>query len=925
MSRFVGSTLIFCVLALAFAGTAAAQSVYWNPPAELGQGQPGSIDLVFESCSPEDDVSFPATNGLVSLGPPNESRMFSMVNFKSTSSVTLAFPVRAGQPGTVVLPAFEVETSEGPMQVAESRVRVTSPTVPGGGGAQQLLSEVAGATLELSDRSPFVGEVVTVVFGVTVDARRHANIASLIVWDADPMIVEGWQDSTQTPQRQGRNGVRTETRGVFTEPGLVVLEPAMQDLNIETDQGRGGGLFRTRRMRTVTVRSEPVPVEVRPLPPGAPAEFQGAVGRFTLTSELAPERAQVGEPLTWSLTLRGQGNWPDGIGLPARAVPNHVEVIQPRSVRSFEEGDVFRGEVSEDLVLIPTQPGTLRLAPVAFTYFDPMLERYETIEVAAPPVEVLPAPVSPRGPTTAAPLPAPSQPDTPGPSGLVPEPEVGLLPGETAEPRLPRDPVPGDGVRPGFVAAPIGVGPWLFGLLAGALPCGLLVAWLGRRRAARLDPLAARRAARAQLFGLLRDVGGGAPDEDALLGWQRATGALLGVEGRAPTAARLEAIGWGARAGELTGVDADGWRRLWCEVDASIHRTGEALPSDWTERARAVLGATHVRAVPPLAGFKPAHVWPAALVLMLAMLPSAGPVRADRTGLDAYRAGDFADAAIELERRVEVAPLDWKARSDLGLARLQLGELDAALAETSAAFALAPSEEALRWNLAVVSRRAGWIDPALRDLAWGRGAHALARQMSVGAWQAFGWGAGALFWFSVAAAVALRHGRRGPGPALATMLAGVVGVGVSAAMVDTWGALGERGAAFVREPTAARSLPTELADDQVEVALEAGRVVVAEHRFLGWVQVRLANGDVGWVRGETLSPVYGPPSLGVAPTARTEAITAAPPVVPEALRSPHAAPPVVPDALRSPHAATPVVPEALRSAHAAPPETADAA
>ena len=42
-------------------------------------------------------------------------------------------------------------------------------------------------------------------------------------------------------------------------------------------------------------------------PDGAPAEFTGAVGRFELESLLVPARPAAGEPVTWTLRLKGTG------------------------------------------------------------------------------------------------------------------------------------------------------------------------------------------------------------------------------------------------------------------------------------------------------------------------------------------------------------------------------------------------------------------------------------------------------------------------------------------------------------------------------------------------------------------------------------------------------------------------------------------
>ena len=59
----------------------------------------------------------------------------------------------------------------------------------------------------------------------------------------------------------------------------------------------------------VTIRSDPAILEVKPLPPGAPPSFSGAVGSFSMTSEANPKRVQVGDPITIKAEIAGRGNF----------------------------------------------------------------------------------------------------------------------------------------------------------------------------------------------------------------------------------------------------------------------------------------------------------------------------------------------------------------------------------------------------------------------------------------------------------------------------------------------------------------------------------------------------------------------------------------------------------------------------------------
>jgi len=52
----------------------------------------------------------------------------------------------------------------------------------------------------------------------------------------------------------------------------------------------------------------------------------------------------------------------DVTGLPQREVSNDFQVVQPKSKRTMKDAALFEGSLSEDVVLVPTKPGTYRLA-----------------------------------------------------------------------------------------------------------------------------------------------------------------------------------------------------------------------------------------------------------------------------------------------------------------------------------------------------------------------------------------------------------------------------------------------------------------------------------------------------------------------------------------------------------------------------------
>ena len=61
--------------------------------------------------------------------------------------------------------------------------------------------------------------------------------------------------------------------------------------------------------RDVQITSDPVALEVKPLPPNAPPSFSGAIGIFTMATDAKPKSVQVGDPITVTTTISGRGNF----------------------------------------------------------------------------------------------------------------------------------------------------------------------------------------------------------------------------------------------------------------------------------------------------------------------------------------------------------------------------------------------------------------------------------------------------------------------------------------------------------------------------------------------------------------------------------------------------------------------------------------
>jgi BatD DUF11 like domain len=130
--------------------------------------------------------------------------------------------------------------------------------------------------------------------------------------------------------------------------------------------------------REVKFSSEPVTIEVKPLPPNAPPTFAGAVGNFSLTTEVKPKTAQVGDPLTVTANITGRGNF-DRVTAPGLESDRGWHAYPPSANFRADDDIGISGTKTFELVLTPNEPKKA-VPPLLFTYFDPLKETYVTLK-----------------------------------------------------------------------------------------------------------------------------------------------------------------------------------------------------------------------------------------------------------------------------------------------------------------------------------------------------------------------------------------------------------------------------------------------------------------------------------------------------------------------------------------------------------------
>jgi len=842
--------LFFC--ALTASPTALAQRVFW---ADAGTGDPADIQLVFENCTPSAPLDLPEIED-ATFHFRGQSSQTQIINFSRTNLLALNYRLQGiSTRGQITIPSFTVQTDRGELSIPTYTTGTLQP------GPEADIK----ARLATRKTTVWAGEVFPLVYSIDVARRHFSNFADAIQWDAAPLVAEDWGEPVATESMHDgelRLNINFPTRAYAKSPGPLRANPVRQLVNLNLGLTGGGfGLFQQQRIEQVTLTTNQAELQVQPLPLPAPASYIGAVGTFTLESKVVPQTASVGEPITWTLTLSGTGNWPDIAGLRPRTVSADFQVLQPPAKRSLNDKKLFDGSLTEDVVLIPTRPGTYTLGAFEIHSFDPETGRYQSHRIAETTITVTAAATAGTTQNTngAAPLtagtddslsPALSEHQNPDvrPSGArqikeskTPE---GLIREPIAANKIARTPFASLGQLAARAAIPF---------------AAVAAAWLGLalRRTRLGDPLRPRRAALAQVPAALASLRENPSNAQALLTWQRLTARAHGLTHAAPAVHELP-------EGE--------WRTLWAESERALYRETTPLPIDWLARAEAAHIAL-AKSIPGTAwasAFRKPNLFPwlAALALALTLMPQSGrasnastpnekvedsafPTNANQQAEAAYAIGDFAEAQTLWRAAVAAQPTNWSARHNLALALAQQDRWSEAAAHATAAFVQNPRNEIVRWNLEIAQSKAGYASAELTN-ALGDGPRARFAQLA----SPSGWECWAIGGASLTALALLLPLLRGYGLLRRSVKTTAFTLGLSGVLFTALALFGRSHYGLATHPHAALvwrtgtlySIPTEADISQQTTPLSAGAIGVAEKTFLGWTQLRFSNGQTGWAR-----------------------------------------------------------------------------
>lgn len=316
-----------------------------------------------------------------------------VVNGVSRSSQTTSrvYTLIPNKTGTLTIGAAQLKAKGKTYQTSPIKISVKNSPAQRGNGETSMFGEI-----ELSKKSVYMGEPVLLSYNVGNRLTR----ANLMDYNF-PNQTGGWIQEIvpkkgSWPPYNINRGNLTYTITVFKKEllypnttGTLKLLPFSITLQA----------FLQNRNQVFNIKSPETQLKVKPLPEGKPEGFDGAVGDFKLLARIDKTELKANEGIDLIITLKGNGNFMFIESIPLQ-LPEEIDQYEPEIKDRFSSSESgVNGSREFRYLLIPTKEGNYTIGPIRFSYFDPIKEKYFTVESPSFPIKVHPGNAVTRTPT----------------------------------------------------------------------------------------------------------------------------------------------------------------------------------------------------------------------------------------------------------------------------------------------------------------------------------------------------------------------------------------------------------------------------------------------------------------------------------------------------------------------------------------------
>ena len=377
---------------------------------KIGESDQVEISFTFSGQDINSATGFKAPDfgGLLVISGPNQSTSMQIINGAVSGSVTYSYYLRPRGMGKFTIGSASINYKGTALRSSPITIEVVKGTPPKPNNNGSVVTDNSAAQNQeiaknlfiraFADKQrAYIGEQVTITYKLytrlSIGQWQPSKVPeSQGFWSEDLEIPTKVIPTVENYEGKQYSVYLLKKAAVFpSQTGELSVTPLEMNIPVQIQKKRkpsGNSIFDDffndpffGNAQTVNydAKSNTLKINAVPLPENnKPESFKGAVGQFTITSELDKTTGKTNEPLSLKVNIFGSGNI-SLLSVPDLNLPAGMEKYDPKTSDQITRQGRISGKKSIEYLIVPRNAGRKEIPPVKFSYFDPAKKGYVTI------------------------------------------------------------------------------------------------------------------------------------------------------------------------------------------------------------------------------------------------------------------------------------------------------------------------------------------------------------------------------------------------------------------------------------------------------------------------------------------------------------------------------------------------------------------